>query len=73
MSMTKNTTLTYWKLSMGWTGVDKWADIPPSDDALKIRFLFCKETQHALGTREDVCEGFEIPLTEKVITICPSQ
>ena len=32
-----------------------------------------KETQHAFATREDVCEGIEIPQTEKVITMCPSQ
>lgn len=58
---------------MKWNSVDKWAEIPPSDDALKIRLLFYKETRHVFGTHEDVGEEFAIPQTEKVITIHPSE
>lgn len=65
MPETKTTILPYWKVSAEWTSVDKWAEIPPSHDALKVRFLSCKETQHAFRTREDVCEGIEIPRTDR--------
>ncbi|KAK9938512.1 hypothetical protein M0R45_015244 [Rubus argutus] len=43
LSQRKNTTLPYWKLSMGWTSVDKWADLPPSDDELKIDFYSARK------------------------------
>ncbi|KAK9950180.1 hypothetical protein M0R45_005681 [Rubus argutus] len=71
--MSKNAIVSYRRGAMGWKSVDKCTEIPPSDDALEIRFVFGKETKHVIGTREDVLEKFEIPQTEKAITIRPSE
>lgn len=58
---------------MGWLSVDKLTEIPPSNDALNVQIMFCKETQHVFGTREDVCDIFGIHQSVKGITIRPSE
>ncbi|KAK9947414.1 hypothetical protein M0R45_003040 [Rubus argutus] len=57
-------------------GMD-WKSVPgssvDSDDALKIRFRFIKETQHVYGPSSHVLESFYVPVGDKVITIRPSE
>lgn len=54
-----------------------WMSVPgssvESDDALKIRFRFIKETTHAFGPSRHVLESFYDCLGDKVITIRPSE
>ncbi|KAK9911356.1 hypothetical protein M0R45_035272 [Rubus argutus] len=64
-------------VNWNWTVPCSFVEIPPSDDVLEVRFIFCKGTQHALGPKIDpgdaVVESYVIHLSEKVITIRPSE
>lgn len=44
-----------------------------SDDVLKIRFIFCKETRHAFTPSQDVRESFVIRQSHELITVRPSE
>lgn len=55
------------------SSVGNSAEIPPSDDALKIRFIFYKETEHAFTPSQDVHESCLIRQSEKVIKVCLSE
>ena len=67
---------------MDWKSVPcSSVEIPPSDDALKIRFIFIEETEHSVGPSSEhafgpsshVLESFYVPVGDKVTTIRPSE